>query len=73
MAKCSVCQGETAAQTIPYSQWVEGKLVAVENVTADVCQNCGEEYFSPETVNNIQEAIVSRKNCKTMEIPVYSL
>ena len=73
MNKCSVCRGETTPQKMTYTQWYEGKLVAVENVTADVCQNCGEEYFSPETANKIQEAITSSKQAKTMEVPVYSL
>lgn len=73
MEKCSVCKGETETQTIAYSQWIEGKLVVVENVLADVCRSCGEEYFSPDTVNKIQDAVASRKSSKIMEVPVYSL
>ena len=51
MNTCSACHGKTTQKYITYTQWYHGKLVAVENVPAEVCENCNEEYFSPGTFN----------------------
>ena len=71
MGKCSVCHNGTISKIITYSQWFKEKLVAVENVPAEICPVCGEEYFSPSVADKIQEAIESYRTCKTLEVPVY--
>ena len=73
MNKCSVCHGETVSKNITYTQWYKGKLVVIENVPAEVCPICGEEYFSSEVAGRIQEAIRSHGASKTIEVPVYQL
>ena len=73
MNKCSVCHSETISKTIIYTQWYNGELIAVENVPADVCQNCGEEYFSPNVADKIQEVIELHNVSRTLEVPVYQL
>ncbi|MDI6732760.1 MAG: type II toxin-antitoxin system MqsA family antitoxin [Planctomycetota bacterium] len=73
MSKCSLCHNELAHRNILYLQWCQEKLVAVENVPADVCPNCGEEYFSPEVVNQLQKVIETNHYSRTMEIPVFQL
>jgi len=41
-------------------------------VPARVCRETGEQYFSPETVEHIQELIRGRKKpAKTIETPVF--
>ena len=40
MNTCSVCHGKTTRKYITYTQWYRGELVAVENVPAEVCENC---------------------------------
>ncbi|MCF6156691.1 MAG: type II toxin-antitoxin system MqsA family antitoxin [Candidatus Brocadia sp.] len=57
MNTCSVCHGKTIQKYITYTQWYQGELVAVEHVPAEVCENCNEEYFSPETVDKLQNTI----------------
>ena len=44
MSQCSICHNELGHRNILYLQWYQEKLVAVENVPADVCPNCGEEF-----------------------------
>lgn len=73
MNSCSVCRGKTTQKPVTYTQWYEGKLIAIENVMADVCEACGEEYFSPGTVNKIQQALESNQHTKVMEVPVFQL
>ena len=73
MNKCSACNSQTTAKKITYTQWFNGELIVVENVPADVCQNCGEEYFSPATVDKIQKVIESHHVSKTIKVPVFQL
>jgi len=49
-----------------------GKVFIVENVPARVCQETGEQYFAPETVEHIQALLKSRKKPnRVIETPVY--
>ncbi|TLD42064.1 MAG: hypothetical protein JETT_1632 [Candidatus Jettenia ecosi] len=48
-------------------------MVAVENVPAEVCENCNEEYFSSETVDKLQHAIELHRSYKTIQVPVFQL
>lgn len=73
MGTCPTCQGETIHRLIVYTQWFEGKLVAVEHVPADVCGRCGEEYFDPDTVNRIQQVIYTGKPVGRLEVPLFDL
>ena len=73
MARCPACQGETTHRLIVYTQWFEGKLVAVEHVPADVCTRCGEQNFDPDTVNRIQQVIYRGAPVGSLEVPLYDL
>ena len=57
---------------VTYSLEMEGKFYIVENVPARVNEETGEQYFAPETVEQIQKKIrgnVAPK--KTVEAPVF--
>ncbi len=73
MNTCSICHSKVRAQKITYTQWYENHLIAVENVPAEVCSNCGEEYFSPDVADKVQKAIKLKKSVKAMKIPVFEL
>lgn len=73
MNACSACRGKTIQKYITYTQWYQGELIAVENVPAEVCETCNEEYFSPGTVDKLQIAIERHRSYKTMQIPVFQL
>jgi len=49
--KCITCGGETFRKGVEYKEF--GILLG--NFKADVCKNCGEEYFDEETAGKIQE------------------
>ena len=51
--KCYFCGGQTREQLVT-DLYTEGNLyLAVENVPADVCQQCGERYYSPEVMKRL--------------------
>lgn len=57
---------------VTYTLEMNGKFYIVENVPARVCEETGEQFFSPETVERLQETIwESKKPKKTIETPVY--
>jgi YgiT-type zinc finger domain-containing protein len=57
---------------VTYTLEMDGKFYIVENVPARVCDETGEQFFSPETVERLQQTILGQKKPKkTIETPVY--
>jgi len=59
-------------KNVTYSIEVNGQFFLIENVPARVNIETGEKYFSPETVERLQQAVW--KQCqpvRTIETPVY--
>jgi YgiT-type zinc finger domain-containing protein len=64
--------GDIKDARVTYSLEHNGKLYVVENVPARVCEDTGEQYFSPETVEHIQAIVRGRiKPKRVIETPVY--
>ena len=58
---------------VTYTLEHDGKFFIVENVPARVCKESGEQFFSPETVEHIQDIIKEKKRPdKMIETPVYN-
>ena len=55
--RCSVCGAQLRAMAITYTQELGGAVYIVSNVPADVCQQCGEQYLAPDTVDVIQDLV----------------
>ncbi len=64
---------ETMTETkVTYTLEMDGKFYIIENVPARVCEETGEQFFSPETVERLQKKFWGReKPKKTIETPVY--
>ena len=59
-------------QNVTYTLEQDGKFIIVENVPARVCVESGEQFFSPETVERLQQMIwEGEKPKKVIETPVY--
>jgi YgiT-type zinc finger domain-containing protein len=57
---------------VRYTLEVEGKLIIIENVPARVCLETGEQFFSPETVEHLQEMVwEQRKPTRVVAVPVF--
>jgi len=58
--------------TVTYTLTHRGKLYVVEHVPARVCEETGEEFFSPETVEHIQALVRGQKRPdRIIETPVF--
>jgi YgiT-type zinc finger domain-containing protein len=54
LTKCALCGGEVKPQRVEKVIRVE-KDVVIVLVNAEVCQQCGEAYYTPKTVEKLQE------------------
>ena len=66
-------QVETMKDTkVTYTLEMDDKLIIVENVPARVSEETGEQFFSPETVERLQQTVWGHERPKRMiETPVY--
>ena len=64
---------ETRIETdVTYTLEFSGKFYIIEHVPARVCQETGEQFFSPETVERIRALIKGeRKPSRVIETPVF--
>lgn len=57
---------------VTYTLELDGKFYIVENVPARVDEETGEQFFSPSTVERLQEMILGHAApSKVIETPVY--
>jgi len=60
------------SEKVTYTIEVDRQLIVIEHVPARVCLETGEQLFSAETVDRIQQLIASRHApTRTMEVPVF--
>ena len=70
--ECGLCAGETAPREVRRQHWHKGRLYIVENVEAEVCQDCGERYFHARTLDRLDALIQGDHEVKrllSVEIP----
>ena len=59
-------------KSVTYSIKVDGRFVIIEDVPARVNVETGEKYFSPETVERLQQAVWEQcQPVRTIETSVY--
>ena len=59
-------------EKVTYTIEVDGKLIVIKHVPARVCLETGEQLFSAETVERIQQLIFSKQEpTRMMEVPVF--
>ena len=57
---------------VTYTLEMDDKFIIVENVPARVSEETGEQFFSPETVDRLQNTIWGHKKPKkTIETPIF--
>ena len=61
MKDCYFCKGRVIEQKVKVDFRWGHKLKIIENVPADVCQQCGETYFQSEVYKTMQKLAASRK------------
>lgn len=69
MMKCYFCGGETAPGTVT-DLYAEGRLyLAVEDVPADVCRQCGERYYTPDVARELLSITQKAKEHAALTLP----
>jgi YgiT-type zinc finger domain-containing protein len=59
-------------EKVTYTIEIDGKLTVIRNVPARVCVETGEQLFSAETVERIQELLLKKKKpTRMIEVPVF--
>jgi YgiT-type zinc finger domain-containing protein len=57
---------------VTYTLELNGKFFVIENVPARVDEETGEQFFSPSTVENLQQIIMTGQTPdRFTEVPVY--
>ena len=74
MFKCHVCGSTRAREELVSDVFqIEGKPVLVENIPAQVCERCGEEIFSKETIERVRLLVRgSGKPVKSVQMDVFA-
>lgn len=58
-------------QKVTYTLEMNGKFFLIENVPARVNVETGEQYFSPKTVDRLQQVVWQGQPTRTVTLPVY--
>ena len=60
-------------QKVTYTLQIGDKFIIIRDVPARVCEETGERFFSPETVEKLQDIVwQKRQPAKIIETPVYA-
>jgi len=71
---CEFCGGETKKKNVKRQHWLNKKLYIVENVNAEVCQECGERYFHAKALDAIDEFLSQKHPVKArIDVEIVSL
>ena len=57
---CHFCRGKIVRQSVKVDFRWGRKLKVIENVPAEVCQQCGEKYFQAEVYKAMEKLVTSR-------------
>jgi YgiT-type zinc finger domain-containing protein len=58
---------------VTYTLNLNGKLILIENVPARVNEETGEQFFSPSTVERLQQTVLdSQEPDHFIQVPVYN-
>lgn len=59
-------------QKVTYTLEMDGKLIIIKNVPARVNLETGEQFFSPETVDRLQQIVwEGQQSIQTVTLPVH--
>ena len=72
MEKCYFCKGRIVEQKVRVDFRWGDELVVIEDVPAEVCQQCGEKYFGPGVYKEMETlAKTKEKPIKHVAIDVF--
>ena len=74
MKSCLFCKGDIEIHKVDHMHKWGNEFYLVENIQAEVCKQCGEIFFLPETLKTIDKYVKEKKvNQRTIRVPVIEL
>jgi YgiT-type zinc finger domain-containing protein len=71
---CEFCGGQTVQRRMTKQHWFHKQLYVIEDVPAEVCQECGERYFHAQVLDRIDQILQSEHVVKArLQVEVVSL
>lgn len=71
---CEFCGGQTIKKKVRRHHWLRKKLYLIENVPAEVCNECGERYFHAQVLDEIDRMLLKEHLVKErIQVEVVSL
>ncbi len=61
---CTICNGNLRKDIVKLDLWVDNELVIIEDIPAEVCNQCGEKYVSAKVSKDIDKLLEKRSNAK---------
>lgn len=71
-SRCPVCGGRKVAGKTTYSVDLGFRVVIVRNVSATICDQCGEEWIAPDVARKL-EKLVGEARQKRLQVEVMAL
>lgn len=72
--ECDFCEGETTSRRVRKQHWFQGQLYLVENVQAEVCQDCGQRYYHASTLDEIDRLLAGDHQVKaSLQVEVVTM
>lgn len=62
--KCQICDGRYEERLIAKAYRRDGKVIVVDDVPAEVCDQCGDILLKPGTVELIREAVAKTEEAQ---------
>ena len=74
MERCYFCRGQIVQRRIEHLYRWEGRIFLIKDLLADVCEQCGEAYLSPDVLKRIDQAVSgSEMATEFITVPILSL
>ncbi len=72
MKTCYLCRGEVVKKRVNVKRIFDQRMIVIEDVPAEVCIQCGEQYFSPDVVLKMEKIKKAKKfpGEQMLEVPV---
>lgn len=68
--KCFYCKGQTVEKTTKFIVDLGQCVVIVKNVPAQVCEQCGETFYSDEVAKRLENIVEFIKNSIMSEVAI---
>ncbi len=76
MSKCYFCKGKTKIKNVDVDFRWGDKLFVVKDVPVEVCNQCGERYYSAKVSKRLDDFVKTNSRLKKpqqiLEVPVFN-